>query len=195
MERETEPQTESPATERETEPQTESTQTEQVTEPQTENTQTEQVTESQTEKTEITESESAQVLDYNENEFAYPDYCSQSNQAAGGTETDYCKAHLTILYETDSLLLTGKAEDAEKACEIWKEEVIRLYDEWAAGANQALQGMVIAVKAGFLAQYDMEKTALTQQAETAGWAEVKVYQMLEKKLSNHAAWLCALKGE
>ena len=168
-------------TEAETEaPETEAPETEA---PETEAPETE-APETEAPETEAPETEAAGEEDY-------PEHCVFSNDSQNASFEDCCKVHAALRYETDLLVNSGKAQEAY---ELWLDETAVLYDEWIEAAGEEKKGSIVAAKAGFLAEIQMDRTALAAGNGDSQSDDDAVYRILEAKLRTHASWLCAILG-
>lgn len=122
----------------------------------------------------------------------YPAFCNHWNHENGSSQLDYCANHMALRIQADALLATGSEADAEQACALWREEINRLYDEWAA--SSANPASIEAARSLFLSEDAVRETAVRELYDSyeVGDYSVTVYAALETPLREHAAWLCAL---
>lgn len=55
-----------------------------------------------------------------------PNFCTHSCADA----VAYCDSHAMLNALTDDLLHTGSVEDVEQACDLWRGEILSLYELW-----------------------------------------------------------------
>ena len=124
---------------------------------------------------------------------AYPPFCNHLSMD-GSSVVDYCETHAELCARANSLKQTGAAADAQQACELWRAEIVRLYDLWLQRTEEDLHGGIIAARALFLSAMEGEMTAIRRYYDTFQIVpgEAAPAYALEMQLRSHAAWLCAL---
>ena len=125
---------------------------------------------------------------------AYPAFCNQLPLGSDSVSVDYCMTHAGLNARADALLQSGSAEDAQQACDLWRAEIVRLYDQWMQCTTQDMHGSIVAARALFLSSMEAEQAAIRRYYESlqvapSGAAPARA---LEMQLRAHAAWLCAL---
>ena len=58
----------------------------------------------------------------------YPAFCNFWSMSESSSELDYCETHSQMCLEAMQLVMTGDADDARAACDLWQAEILRLYD-------------------------------------------------------------------
>lgn len=127
-------------------------------------------------------------------EGMYPAFCNHWNMQDGNSELDYCETHMQLHYQAYQLMSTGNIDDAKQACELWYEEIIRLYDLWYALADEPEKDSVLAARALYLSSMEAHRVAIDSwyaSFQTPVSPE-QIEYALELPLREHAAWLCAL---
>ena len=110
------------------------------------------------------------------------------------SELDYCETHTQMCLEAMQLVMTGDADDARAACDLWQAEILRLYDLWYELCGEGQRDAVLAARALFVASVEARRAAIEglysgyQIAPDAAQAE----SALEMSLREHTSWLCAL---
>ena len=120
----------------------------------------------------------------------YPAFCTPFHTESGSL-TEYCETHDTLRIRTEQLVSSG---NAGQASQLWRAEVVRLYDLWLSNTDDAQHAAITAARDRFLASIDAQQTAISGYYNTFQLlpGEDAVQAALEIQLRGHAAWLCAL---
>ena len=121
----------------------------------------------------------------------YPDHCIHYDVSDGYSGIDYCENHANLSELSGSLLATGEEADARQAFELWRAEVIRMYDEWLARADDAGKADIVASRALLLSGMEAQLRAVSDCYETVG---ADAYRYMETAMREQAVWLCAMIG-
>ena len=129
-----------------------------------------------------------------EDDGMYPAFCNFWSMSESSSELDYCETHTQMCLEAMQLVMTGDADDARAACDLWQAEILRLYDRWYELCGEGQRDAVLAARALFVASVEARRAAIEglysgyQIAPDAAQAE----SALEMSLREHTSWLCAL---
>ena len=120
----------------------------------------------------------------------YPAVCTH-DVTDGVSLTEYCAVHDALHTQAQTLILSGKAE---QAVQLWLAEIKRLYGLWLDRTDGSQHAAITAARDGFLSTADAQLTAIrgfyaTFQLEPE---DNEAQLALEIQLRGHAAWLCAL---
>lgn len=121
-------------------------------------------------------------------------FCSHLTASDGSSAVVYCQAHGTLLETTHRLMDDGSAAKARQACALWREEIVRQYDQWIACTDESQHGGIAKARETFLAAMDAQEQAIAAYYGTFQEypGDAAPYAALELQLRGHAAWLCAL---
>ncbi|MGN0741627.1 MAG: peptidoglycan-binding protein [Candidatus Fimadaptatus sp.] len=124
----------------------------------------------------------------------YPAFCNVWTMSGGSSEIDYCETHIQIYHEAMELMMTGDADDARAACDLWQAEIERQYDRWYELCGEEQRDAVQAARALFVASVEARRAAI--EGLYAGYQiepdAAQAEYALELSLREHASWLCAL---
>ncbi|MDO5566781.1 MAG: peptidoglycan-binding domain-containing protein [Planctomycetia bacterium] len=125
----------------------------------------------------------------------YPAFCNHWSDQQGNSKTDYCETHMAVRTEVEKLIESGSDENARRACELWKDEINRLYEIWKQHADDSSFANISASQALFWSSIDARESAVRSSydksnVDTEGLPQTD-YAM-EVVLREHAAWLCDL---
>ena len=120
----------------------------------------------------------------------YSAFCTPINMESASL-TEYCETHDALRIRTAQLVSSG---NAGQAAQLWRAEVVRLYDLWLSCTDNAQHAAITAARDRFLAGIDAQQTAISSYYNTFQLlpGEDAVQAALEIQLRGHAAWLCAL---
>ena len=121
----------------------------------------------------------------------YPDHCYHFDVYDGCSTVNYCEIHANLSERTGSLLATGEEADARQAYELWRAEVIRMYDEWLARSDEAGKADIVASRALLLSGLEAQLRAVSDCYETV---VSDAYRYMEIAMREQAVWLCAMLG-
>lgn len=124
----------------------------------------------------------------------YPAFCNHWNMQDGNSEIDYCETHMNLRLEVARLTSTGDTSDARQACDIWRAEIVRLYDEWASLVDESEKGSILAARALYLSSMEAQRLAVDAWHENFQIVpdESNLYSIMETSMREQAAWLCAM---
>ena len=124
----------------------------------------------------------------------YPAFCNFWSMSESSSELDYCETHSQMCLEAMQLVMTGDADDARAACDLWQAEIERLYDRWYELCGEEQRDAVQAARALFVASVEARRAAI--EGLYAGYQiepdAAQAESALELSLREHASWLCAL---
>lgn len=124
----------------------------------------------------------------------YPAFCNFWSMSESSSELDYCETHSQMCLEAMQLVMTGDADDARAACDLWQAEIERLYDRWYELCGEEQRDAVQAARALFVASVEARRAAI--EGLYAGYHiepdAAQAESALELSLREHASWLCAL---
>ena len=124
----------------------------------------------------------------------YPAFCNFWSMSESSSELDYCETHTQMCLEAMQLVMTGDADDARAACDLWQAEIERLYDRWYELCGEEQRDAVQAARALFVASVEARRAAI--EGLYAGYQiepdAAQAESALELSLREHASWLCAL---
>ena len=125
----------------------------------------------------------------------YPACCNHWNTPEGSSVIDYCERHMDIRLQVEKLMAADDTENARKACELWREEIRRLYDIWTQSAGKSCQASIAASQTLFWTSMEAREAAVRSVYDDASIEPgelANVEYVMETSLREHAAWLCQL---
>ena len=122
----------------------------------------------------------------------YPDFCYSWEDENGSTVYEYCKKHADMFAAQNNLL--SNPELIDTSYEMWRCEIINLYDEWISLLPDGSQEAVAAGKAFCLSMMDAQRTAMfdSYEACSTGIFSTDTEYGMELWMRAHAAWLCQI---
>ena len=88
----------------------------------------------------------------------------------------------------------GTLEAAQQACQLWEDEIVRLYEMWIELSTEENRTAVAAAKALTLSSFKANRVAVESWYDSLQMeipADEIEYAM-ELPLREHAAWLCSM---
>ena len=124
----------------------------------------------------------------------YPAFCHHSNGYDGYSAVDYCEIHANLCEQADALLMSGTEEDAQEAYNLWRAEIIRLYEAWLERSGDDEKANIVASRSLFLSAMEAQLRAVRQYYGTfqIDPGRAQAFRAMEIPMREHAAWLCAL---
>ena len=124
----------------------------------------------------------------------YPAFCHHADVYDGYSAVDYCDIHANLCDQVDALLMSGAEEDAQAAYNLWRAEIIRLYEAWLERSDDAEKANIIASRSLFLSAMEAQLRAVLQYYGTfqVDPGRAQALRAMEIPMREHAAWLCAL---
>lgn len=124
----------------------------------------------------------------------YPAFCHHSDVYDGYNSIDYCEIHANLCSQTEALLSSGTEEDAEQVYNLWRGEIIRLYDAWLERSGDDEKANIVASRSLFLSAMEAQLRAVLQYYGTfqIDPGRAQAFRAMEIPMREHAAWLCAL---
>ena len=123
-----------------------------------------------------------------------PYFCTYSSVDGRASTVSYCESHAKLNALTEELLQTDSRENAQQAYDLWRGEVLSLYEMWL---NQTQEdGKADVVPWGTLYLSAMEAQLRAVRAYYEGFqidpGEAQAIGALVIQLRSQATWLCAM---
>lgn len=122
----------------------------------------------------------------------YPDFCYSWEDENGSTVYEYCQTHADMFAAQGNLLSNPALIDY--SYEMWRHEIISLYDKWIALLPEEAQEPVAAGKAMCLSMMDAQRTAMftSYEACATGIFNTDAEYGMELWMRTHTSWLCQM---
>ena len=125
---------------------------------------------------------------------AYPYFCTHTSVDAGASAVYYCESHAKLNTLTEELLQNGSVEDAKQAYELWRGEILCLYDLWLNQTQEDGKADVVTSRTLYLSAMEAQLRAVRKYYESfqIDPGEAQAIGALVMQLRAQAAWLCAM---
>ena len=125
---------------------------------------------------------------------AYPYFCTHSSVDARASAVSYCESHAKLNVLTEELLESNSVEDAEQAYELWRAEILCLYDLWLNRTGEDGKADVVTSRTLYLSAMEAQLRAVRRYYESfqIDPGEAQAIGALVIQLRAQAAWLCAM---
>ena len=123
--------------------------------------------------------------------------CILWDDEAGNDHVEYCERHSPVRLQARALMLEGTVEGAQAAVDLWRGEVVALYEDWLSRVGEERKGAIVAARAAFLTSVEVQRAALAAWQEEPGASydvddpTLPLFR-LEYMLRLHAAQLCMM---
>ena len=124
----------------------------------------------------------------------YPYFCTHSSMDARASAVSYCESHAKLNAQTEELLQNGSVEDAKQAYELWRAEILCLYDLWLNRTGEDGKADVVTSRTLYLSAMEAQLRAVRAYYGSfqIDPGEAQAIAALVLELRGHAAWLCAM---
>ena len=125
---------------------------------------------------------------------AYPYCCTYSSVDARASSVSYCESHAKLNALTEELLESNSVEDAEQAYELWRGEILCLYDLWLNLTQEDGKADIVTSRTLYLSAMEAQLRAVRRYYESfqIDPGEAQAIGALVIQLRAQAAWLCAM---
>lgn len=124
----------------------------------------------------------------------YPYFCTHSSVDARASAVSYCESHAKLNALTEELLQNGSVEDARQAYELWRGEILCLYEMWLNQTQEDGKADVVTSRTLYLSAMEAQLRAVRKHHESfqIDPGEAQAIGALVMQLRAQAAWLCAM---
>ena len=139
--------------------------------------------------------EGAPIYDDGEDaDGAYPYFCTYFYVDARASSVSYCESHAKLNALTEELLQTGSVEDARQANDLWRGEILSLYELWLNLTQENGKADIVTSRTLYLSAMEAQLRAVCRYYESfqIDPGEAQAIGALVMQLRSQAAWLCAM---
>ena len=124
----------------------------------------------------------------------YPYSCTHSSADARAGAVSYCESHAQLNALTEELLQNGSVEDAKQAYDLWRGEIVCLYDLWLNLTGEDGKADIVTSRTLYLSAMEAQLRAVRRYYEgfQIDPGEAQAIGALVLQLRGQAAWLCAM---
>ncbi len=129
------------------------------------------------------------------NDDGVPLHCYEYFLSDGSTRIEYCPEHTLVHQQAHALLSGDDADSAKAACQLWKDEIDRLYTRWLDSVDESQRPAIAAARTLFFSSIEAQENAITGEYALRSVTLYDGYRGLEPILRRQAAWLCMVLFE
>ena len=123
-----------------------------------------------------------------------PYFCTYSSVDERASAVSYCESHAKLNALTEELLQTGSVEDAQQAYDLWRGEILSLYELWLNLTQENGKADIVTSRTLYLSAMEAQLRAVCRYYESfqIDPGEAQAIGALVMQLRSQAAWLCAM---
>ena len=123
-----------------------------------------------------------------------PYFCTYSSVDGRASTVSYCESHAKLNALTEELLQTDSRENAQQAYDLWRGEVLSLYEMWLNQTQEDGKADVVTSRTLYLSAMEAQLRAVRAYYEgfQIDPGEAQAIGALVIQLRSQATWLCAM---
>ena len=129
------------------------------------------------------------------NEDGVPLNCYEYYLSDGSTQLEYCEGHTEMHGRVHALLEEDEPDKAKEACQVWKDEIDRLYTLWLDCVDESQRPAIAAARTLFFSSIEAQENAITGEYSLRSITLYDAYRGLEPILRRQVAWLCMVLAD